>query len=246
VQVYSPDFDDGREGLVIENCTAHVANYALYLDSTGVLPQVSIYNTTIYTRTPGSTKYLLSAADRDEAATVTMYINDLKTFKDDGTIINLADDAGTNVTINRAELECLPNISRLVTSGTAAPTTGTWSKGDLCWNSAPSVGAAMGWVCVTAGTPGTWAAFGNAALTGSVVWNPGSLADGAGETSAAITVTGAALGDYAIAAAPYDLQGITCNAYVSATNAAKIRLQNETTGTIDLASGTWTVRVIKA
>lgn len=80
---------------------------------------------------------------------------------------------------------------------------------------------------------------------GSIVWDPGSLADGTGETSAAITVTGANLGEFIIVAAPYDLQGITCTAYVSATNTVRIRLQNETGGTIDLASGTWRVRLIE-
>jgi len=82
-------------------------------------------------------------------------------------------------------------------------------------------------------------------LTGTIVWDPGNLVDGTGETSAAITVTGAVLGEYVIVAAPYDLQGITCNGYVSAANAVKIRIQNETTGAIDLASGTWKVKVIK-
>lgn len=83
-------------------------------------------------------------------------------------------------------------------------------------------------------------------LSGSATWDPGSLNDGVGETSASITVTGAALGDFAIASAPYDLQGVTCNAYVDATNSVKIRLQNETGGVVDLASGTWKVKVIKA
>jgi hypothetical protein len=83
-------------------------------------------------------------------------------------------------------------------------------------------------------------------LSGSATWDPGSLADGAGETSAAITVTGAALGDFVLVSAPYDLQGITCNGYVSAANTVKIRLQNETGGVIDLASGTWKVKVIKS
>jgi len=81
---------------------------------------------------------------------------------------------------------------------------------------------------------------------GSATWDPGSLADGVGETSSAITVTGAALGDFVIVSAPYDLQGITCSGYVSAANAVKIRLQNETGGTINLASGTWKARVIKS
>ncbi len=71
-------------------------------------------------------------------------------------------------------------------------------------------------------------------------WDPGSLADGAGETSAAISVPGVSLGGAAVQCiAPYDLQGITLNAYVNAADSCQARLQNETTGTIDLASGTW-------
>jgi polygalacturonase len=82
-------------------------------------------------------------------------------------------------------------------------------------------------------------------LTNTIVWDPGSLVDGAGETSSGITVTGAAFGDFVIITNPYDLQGIIAVGYVSAANTVRIRLQNETGGTIDLASGTWRVRVIK-
>lgn len=46
---------------------------------------------------------------------------------------------------------------------TAAPTTGTWAKGDFIRNSAPSeAGTALskyivfGWECTIDGTPGTW------------------------------------------------------------------------------------------
>ncbi|WP_367645853.1 right-handed parallel beta-helix repeat-containing protein [Paenarthrobacter ureafaciens] len=45
--------------------------------------------------------------------------------------------------------------------GTAAPTVGTYSVGDIIWNSAPAASGTMGWVCVTAGTPGTWKTFGS-------------------------------------------------------------------------------------
>lgn len=82
-------------------------------------------------------------------------------------------------------------------------------------------------------------------LSGSGTWNPGSLVDGAGETSSAITVSGAVLGDFVLVSAPYDLQGITCNGYVSAANAVTIRLQNESGGTLDLASGTWKAIVLQ-
>ena len=40
--------------------------------------------------------------------------------------------------------------------GPAAPTAGTFEVGDRMDNSAPAAGEASGWVCVTAGTPGTW------------------------------------------------------------------------------------------
>ena len=44
--------------------------------------------------------------------------------------------------------------------GSAAPTTGTWRVGDKVWDVTPSAGGTMGWVCTTAGTPGTWKTFG--------------------------------------------------------------------------------------
>ena len=44
--------------------------------------------------------------------------------------------------------------------GTAAPVAGTWARGDKVYDSSPSAGGNIGWVCVTAGTPGTWKEFG--------------------------------------------------------------------------------------
>lgn len=49
---------------------------------------------------------------------------------------------------------------RVIIEMTAAPTTGTWAKGDIVYNSNPTAGGKIGWVCITAGTPGTWKAFG--------------------------------------------------------------------------------------
>lgn len=43
---------------------------------------------------------------------------------------------------------------------TAIPTTGTWAVGDIAYNTVPTAGGFIGWVCVTAGTPGTWKTFG--------------------------------------------------------------------------------------
>lgn len=46
------------------------------------------------------------------------------------------------------------------TMGTAAPTTGAHVLGETIYNSAPEAGGNMGWVCTTAGTPGTWKPWG--------------------------------------------------------------------------------------
>lgn len=83
-------------------------------------------------------------------------------------------------------------------------------------------------------------------IDGTFAWSPGTIANGSGLTSSAVTVTGAALGDFARVAAPYDLQGVIATAYVNAANTAVVRLQNLTGGGVTLASGTWRVRVTKA
>jgi hypothetical protein len=82
-------------------------------------------------------------------------------------------------------------------------------------------------------------------LEGSVTYDPPSLADGAGVTTT-VPVTGAVLGDYAEATFSRDIQGITVSAYVSAADTLSVRFQNESGGTLDLASGTLRARVRKA
>lgn len=49
------------------------------------------------------------------------------------------------------------------TWGTAAPTTGTAARGDIVWNRSPVASGSVGWICTTAGTPGTWKTFGTIA-----------------------------------------------------------------------------------
>ena len=51
-------------------------------------------------------------------------------------------------------------LSKSWQPGTVAPTTGTYEVGDIVWNSAPSTGEFIGWVCTVSGTPGTWLGFG--------------------------------------------------------------------------------------
>jgi hypothetical protein len=72
-------------------------------------------------------------------------------------------------------------------------------------------------------------------------YDPGSLVDGAGETNQQ-TMSDVALGDFLLVSAPYDLQDISVTAYVQASSTIELRLQNESTNTVDLGSGTWKVR----
>lgn len=45
-------------------------------------------------------------------------------------------------------------------AGSAAPVSGAYLKGDIVYNAAPDAGGFIGWVCTTAGSPGTWKTFG--------------------------------------------------------------------------------------
>lgn len=45
-------------------------------------------------------------------------------------------------------------------TGTSIPISGTYHKGDICWNQEPQDGNYIGWVCVQDGNPGVWLPFG--------------------------------------------------------------------------------------
>lgn len=81
-------------------------------------------------------------------------------------------------------------------------------------------------------------------LSGSETKDWASIADAAG-ASEDVTVYGAALGDFCLASMSVDIVDITVTCNVTAANVATVRLQNETTGAVDLASGTLRVQVFK-
>ncbi|EHS59458.1 hypothetical protein [Paenibacillus sp. Aloe-11] len=85
---------------------------------------------------------------------------------------------------------------------------------------------------------------GSNVIAATVTFDPPSLATMTGAVSSAITVTGAVLGRRVEVYPPYDLQGVQVQAYVSAANAIKFSLFNPTGATIDLASGSWKVKVV--
>lgn len=95
-------------------------------------------------------------------------------------------------------------------------------------------------------TGSAWATLATPQIDATLTWAPGTLAAGAATTSQAVTVAGAALGDFVLVAAPYSLQGVQATAFVTAANAVAISLANPTGGAVTLASGAWRVRVVKA
>jgi hypothetical protein len=55
-------------------------------------------------------------------------------------------------------------VRRSLWSSTAIPTSGTYSVGTVLWKSNAAAAGTPGWVCTTAGTPGTWKAMANLAV----------------------------------------------------------------------------------
>jgi hypothetical protein len=85
--------------------------------------------------------------------------------------------------------------------------------------------------------------FGRGQARASASWDPGSIAVGA-ETSTTVTVTGAQLGDFVLASYSIDIQELTISASVSAADTVEVVLANNTSASVDLASGTVYVLVL--
>jgi len=68
-----------------------------------------------------------------------------------------------NVVVNRPYMPngiSFTGDSAIVGAGTAIPSSGTYARGAILLNEAPSASGFIGWVCVTGGSPGTWKTFG--------------------------------------------------------------------------------------
>lgn len=58
----------------------------------------------------------------------------------------------------------MTNNSSSIIISNVVPTTGYWKKGDKVYYSEAYVGTHMGWICIAAGTPGTWEKFGQVGM----------------------------------------------------------------------------------
>jgi hypothetical protein len=82
-------------------------------------------------------------------------------------------------------------------------------------------------------------------VNGGTVVNVPNIANGASYTSAGITITGAAMGDWVQVTCSLDIQGLSLTGYVSAADTCRFVLVNNTGGSIDMANATYFVRVVK-
>lgn len=69
-----------------------------------------------------------------------------------GTMSGIADQS------NGASYSSVKDKRRSV--GSAPPTGGTWTQGEIVYADAPVAGGTIGWVCTASGSPGTWKPFG--------------------------------------------------------------------------------------
>lgn len=90
-----------------------------------------------------------------------------------------------------------------------------------------------------------WVAYGNTvSLSGSATWDIPSLGTLA-NSSTTVSVTGAAVGDQVVVSPAMPSAGIVVSGDVTSANTVTLRAHNTTSGTIDPASTTFRVRVIK-
>jgi hypothetical protein len=69
------------------------------------------------------------------------------------------EDSGGNAQLALSDFGVIG--SSHMTWGAAAPTTGTWSVGDVCWKTGVTSATSPGWVCTNATGSGTWTAMPN-------------------------------------------------------------------------------------
>jgi hypothetical protein len=207
----------------------------------------------ITTNVYGSGVYTLIVSDSDTA--VVFSRDDVYGWQSPGelelSLVPVADDSiAIGTTAKRLSevrtVDLYVGAAVSITSGTATPEAAVTAPVGSLYLRTDGDGDTTIYSKVSGSGNTGWQAIHTDLLTGSKTHDFGSLADGAGETTT-VTVTGAALGDFAEASLSVDLQSMTMTAWVSAADTVSVRVQNESGGgPIDLGSATLRARVRKA
>jgi hypothetical protein len=102
----------------------------------------------------------------DQQARITVELNGDVTVgheNKDGTHTRVYGKLSVGIKNPREQFEVAGNIrwgNRLFANGDRPPLSGSYSFGDIIWNSNPKAQTYIGWVCIQGGTPGQWKPFG--------------------------------------------------------------------------------------
>jgi len=160
--------------LALESCVVTTADkHLVSLSADQVIDIKSISNKVCtYDVGPGNNAYILKVSTGSEVRVGS--IRDVLNTVTSGTVYKIRGSSTARIRtqdVALSEVDTVGNYELFFDFGrfkglaTADPS-GSWTKtyevGDVAWNRAPTAGGTepIGWVCVTAGTPGTWAAFG--------------------------------------------------------------------------------------
>jgi len=108
-----------------------------------------------------------------------------------------------------------------VGSGNSAPTGGRWNVGDTYWNESPTAGEPTLWVCVTAGSPGTWVG------TAPVLATTATAVSAAGNITPATPLIDIDTGGF----------NLTLTAPTAVQAGSTIAIMNNTASTVTLVAG---------
>lgn len=188
--------------------------------------------------------FIISLNNILPSATDANVISNEGIYEDDGCTGNTV-KANNVVAGTRAYRRYSWDYDRHVLSSTATPTAGVWKKGQIVEVPDPVAFGATGYICTVAGTGGAsvWQKYGIIQLTSSVTYNPPSLPSGS-QQSTTVTLTGAKIGDCVSCSFNQLLNGTRMWAEVTAVDTVTVYHRNDTGGTVDISSGTLTVKLI--
>ena len=118
-----------------------------------------------------------------------------------------------------------------ITIGSAIPTTGTYAKGDIIINSSPSADA-IGWICTTAGSPGTWKAIKSGVDVTSMAWGSVTGKPSTFTPTLGVTSSTAYRGDYGNTAYTHSQAAHAPSNAQKNSDITKAEIEAKLTGTI--------------